>query len=220
MIHIRNSKVINYLKKMGYHYVHLGSWFAHDRYNQLADQNINCFGFHFKDELSTIIANNSVLRIVRINRYFHRQAVLDAFSTLEQMPVIAGKPSFIFCHILCPHIPYIFGANGEKLGLNLGKTKDAKQLYLDQHIFITKKVKELVDHKLSYSQFAPVIIIQADHGDRMDKLRGHKVFSAIYIPNNKEQTWPGSISSVDTFKYIFKTIFPNIQTSKSGEYIP
>ena len=41
----------------------MGSFYAQTRYNQLADQNINCFGFQFKDELSTIIANNGVLRL-------------------------------------------------------------------------------------------------------------------------------------------------------------
>lgn len=209
MIRLRNSKVIVYLKSIGYQFIHMGSWFAQTRYNQLADQNINCWGFQFTNELSTIILNNSVLRLVLINRYFHRKAVLDAFATLEQMPVIAGKPKFIFAHIICPHLPYIFGASGEKLGLNPGESKDAKQLYLDQHAFITKKVKELVDHKLSSSQAAPVtpvIIIQADHGARMDKPHAHQVFSAVYIPNYKGKPWQDSIS-INTFRYVFNELF-------------
>jgi hypothetical protein len=210
MIRLRNSKVIVYLKSIGYQFIHMGSWFAQTRYNQLADQNINCFGFQFKDELSMIIASNSVLRLAVINRYFHRKAVLDAFAAMENMPATDGKPKFIFAHIICPHTPYVFGANGEKLDFNPGKSKDNKQLYLDQHAFITKKVKELVDHKLSTAQAAPVIIIQADHGARMDKPRAHQVFSAIHIPNYKGKTWPDSISSTDTFRYVFTGIFLGI----------
>jgi hypothetical protein len=207
MIRLRNSRVIVYLKSIGYQFINMGSWFTQTRYNQLADQNINCFGFQFTDELSTIILNNSVLRLILINRYFHRKAVLDAFANLENMPVTAGKPKFIFAHIICPHSPYVFGSNDEKLGLKPGESKDAKQLYLDQHIFISKKVKEFVDKKLSASQPAPVIIIQADHGARMDKSNAHQVFSAVYVPNNKGNAWQDSISSVNTFRVLFNDIF-------------
>ena len=185
----------------------MGSWFTQTRYNQLADQNINCFGFQFTDELSTIIFHNSVLRLILINRYFHRKAVLDAFADLENMPVTDGKPKFIIAHIICPHGPYVFGANGEKLGLKPGKNKDAKQLYIDQHIFISKKIKEFVDKKLSDSQPAPIIIIQGDHGARMDKSNAHQVFSAAYIPDYKGKSWQDSISSVNTFRILFNDIF-------------
>ena len=207
IIRTRNSKVIVYFKSIGYQFIQMGSWFAQTRYNQLADQNINCFGFQFKDELSTIIANNSVLRLVLINRYFHSTAVLDAFAVLENMPIIAGKPKFIFTHIICPHTPFVFGANGEKLDLTLGKNKDNKQLYLDQHIFITKKVKEFVDQKLSTSQTAPVIIIQADHGFRVDKIQAHQVFSAIYMPDYKGDPWADALPSYNTFPLILNDLF-------------
>jgi hypothetical protein len=207
MIRLRNSKVIVYLRSIGYQFINMGSWFTQTRHNQLAVQNINCFGFQLADELSTIILNNSVLRLVLINRYFHRKAVLDAFANLENMPIIAGKPKFILAHIICPHTPYVFGANGEKLGLKPDENKDAKQLYLDQHTFISKKVKEFVDKKLSTSQLTPVIIIQADHGARMDTPHAHQVFSAVYVPNSKGKSWQDSISSVNTFRILFNDVF-------------
>ena len=196
-----------YLKGLGYQYTHMGSWFAQTRYNQLADQNNNFYGFKFKDELSTIIINNSILRLVFINRYFLRSSVLDAFSYLENMPVEYGKPKFIFAHIICPHTPYVFGANGEKLTVNQGKSKDGKQLYLDQHIYVTKIVKEFVDKKLTNVQAPPVIIIQADHGARMDKPQARQVFSAVYIPNYKGKPWPAGTNSANTFKLLFNDLF-------------
>lgn len=208
MTHLRNSKVIVYLKSLGYQFIYMGNWAPPLRYNRLADQNINCFGFQFTDELSYIIVNSSVLRLVTIHRYFHRKGVLDAFANLGNMPVVAGKPKFIYAHILCPHVPYIFGAKGEKLALKPGGSKEAdKQLYLNQHIFITKKAKELVDQKLSNSQAAPVIIIQADHGARMDKPGAHQVFSAVYIPSYKGRPWQDSISSSNTFRLLFNELF-------------
>ena len=207
LIRLRNSKVIVYLKSIGYQFINMGSWFTQTRYNQLADQNINGFGFQFTDELSTIIFNNSVLRLILINRYFHRKAVLDAFANLGNMPVTTGKPKFIIAHIICPHSPYVFGSNGEKLGLKPSENKDAKQLYLEQHVFISTKVKEFVDKKLSASQPAPVIIIQADHGARMDMPHAHQVFNAVYVPNYKGKSWQDSISSVNTFRVLFNDVF-------------
>ena len=209
MTHIRNSKAIVYLKSLGYQFIYMGNWTPPLRYNQLADQNRNYFGFQFADELSYIIVNNSVLRLVTIHRYFHRKAVLDAFANLVNMPVVAGKPKFIYAHILCPHLPYIFGAKGEKLALKPGGSKEAdKQLYIDQHVFVTKKAKELVDQKLSNTQAAPVIIIQADHGARMDKSGGaHQVFSAVYIPSYKGKPWQDYISSSNTFRLLFNELF-------------
>jgi len=204
MIRIRNNKVIGFLKSIGYRYVHMGSWFAHTQYNRLADENINCFGFQFKDELSAIIASRSILRLVFINRYFHRQAVFDAFAVMENMTVIPAKPKFVFAHIISPHAPYIFRANGEKLGVNPGNGRSEKQLYLDQHIWVTKKVKEFVDKKLSSSQTAPVIIIQADHGARMDRMGARHVFNAVYMPYYKGDPWPDYISSSNTFRLLLK----------------
>jgi len=207
MIRLRNNKVVNYLKTIGYQYIHMGSWFAQTRYNQLADKNYNFYGLQFKDELPAIIASNSLLRLFFINKYFVRRSVLDAFDTLENMTVILGKPKFVFAHIICPHTPYVFGPNGEKLSTIKGQSGDSKKLYIDQHIFITKKVKELVERKLSSNQTAPVIIIQADHGARMDKPGAHKVFSAVYIPKHHGKLWPEGTNSVNTFRFIFNELF-------------
>ncbi len=207
MIRLRNNKVVNYLKSIGYQYIHMGSWFAQTRYNQLADKNYNFYGLQFKDELSAIIASNSILRLAFVNKYFVRRSVLDAFNALKDVIAIHNNPKFVFAHIICPHSPYVFGPNGEKFSTIEGGSMDSKKRYLDQHIFITKKVKELVEHKLSSSRTAPVIIIQADHGARMDKLGARKVFSAIYIPNYRGKLWPDGIDSVYTFKYLIKELF-------------
>ncbi|MBI4231704.1 hypothetical protein HY605_00610 [Candidatus Peregrinibacteria bacterium] len=95
MFNIRNSKVVSSLKSIGYYFVNIGSWFSYTRYNRQADENINTYGFQSSNEVSTIILNSSVLRLLFISRYFHRTAVLDAFAALDEIPVIAGKPKFI-----------------------------------------------------------------------------------------------------------------------------
>lgn len=219
MINVRNNRVIRFLKKTGYQFINMGSsLFLQTRYNQLADKNINTFGFQLSEELPAIILSKSVIRILFIERYFiyryfYRTAVLGAFSELENLPENTGKPKFVFTHILCPHIPYVFGSNGENVGV---KTDGAdKGRYLDQHIFITRKVTELVDQLPLTSKRPPIIIIQADHGSRFRSAglvrnpsdSAHKVFSAVYIPDYKGEPWPDSLPSYNTFPLIFNYLF-------------
>ncbi len=208
MFEIRNSDVVSFLKNIGYHFVNIGSWFSYTRYNWQADENFNTYGLQFSNEIASIIANNSALRLVFINRYFHKTAVLDAFDLLGRMPAIAGKPKFVFAHIICPHPPYIFGPSGGKLGLSLyGASKNARQPYIDQHAFITEKVKEFVAHKLSGTKTAPVIIIQSDHGARIKGPGAYQVFSAIYLPSHGSKPLQSSMLSANTFRSVFNEIF-------------
>jgi len=211
-IRIRNSNVFAYIKSIGYQFITMGYVKPQMIYNRFSDRDIKHVGVLFANELSSIIVVNSALRVL-INRYTfpnsidNRLQILDSFSKMEQMPVLAGKPKFVYAHVLCPHSPYIFGANGEILRLNSGGSKGDKQLYIDQHIFITKKTKELVDQKLLNSHNAPVIIIQADHGARMDKTGAHQIFSAVYIPNQKGKPWQNKISHINTFRLLFNELF-------------
>ncbi len=45
----------------------------------------------------------------------HRERILFAFDKLETLPKMSG-PKFVFVHILAPHSPFVFGANGEIVG--------------------------------------------------------------------------------------------------------
>jgi hypothetical protein len=209
MVDIRDNKVVRFLKNHGYQFINMGSWYTPTRYNQRADVNRNFWGFQLEEELSTIIVQNSCLRLIFINKThsFHRKAILEAFSALEHSFENSGKPNFIFAHIICPHTPYIFGANGETISESPTDINVKKQLYLAQHIFITKEVNTLVNHIMSNSRPHPLIIIQSDHGFRLDKDSAHKTFSAVFIPSVKTTPWPDNIHSYNTFRIIFNTLF-------------
>lgn len=207
MIFIRNSELIRFLKRLGYRYIHIGSWFAHTRYNSLADTSLNFYGFQFTNELSAIISINSILRVLYTNKYFVRNSVNKSFTALKGIAKMSNEPKFIFAHIICPHSPYVFGPNGEKITTFEANKKDQKELYLGQHIYVSKKIEEFVEQMLSSTLTKPIIVIQGDHGSRIDKKRAYKVFSAIYIPNYKGELWPDGTDSAKTFTYIFKELF-------------
>jgi len=54
-------------------------------------------------------------------------------------------PKFVFAHLMCPHSPYVFDAEGGSVeGINWKNHKD-KQFYLEQYIFISGEIERLVD---------------------------------------------------------------------------
>ena len=203
---IRQNKVVGMLKSMGYKYIHFGAWWYGTRYNKHADINFNCHGFRTKNEFNAILIQSSVLRLLYLDWEFHRRGVLYAFEELARVVNIPG-PKFIFAHIICPHGPYVFGQNGEKVGRKDNGKYSEKFLYINQYIFISKRIEKLVDEILSKSEKAPIIIIQSDHGSRLDKAYTNNIFNAYYLPNNGTKFLNESISPENTFRVIFNHYF-------------
>jgi hypothetical protein len=95
-----------------------------------------------------------------------------------------------------------------------------KEAYLNQLIFIDKKVEALIDEILAGSKVAPIIVLQSDHGPNFafpgrydlqnppqevlrEKMR---IFSAFYLPGESDFLYD-SISPVNTFRLIFNHYF-------------
>ena len=135
-----------------------------------------------------------------------RNALLYQFDVLETMPQEEG-PKFVFAHILCPHLPYVFGQNGEKVSSKDAWNTSNKSLYLNQYIYTTKKVEKLIDTLLSKSKIPHIIIIQSDHGSKMDIKYVHNVFNAIYMPGGASKILKPDSSPQNTFRLIFNHYF-------------
>jgi hypothetical protein len=144
-----------------------------------------------------------------------RKKILNIFEKLETIPGIKG-PKFIFAHILCPHEPYVFDRDGNLVDRKHFFNLRDKVYYLDQYIFISKKITQLVDTLLKKSKNAPIIIIQSDHGIR-GKIGGKnelevgdewkKIFNAYYFPGKDIGVLYDSISPVNSFRLIFNLYF-------------
>jgi len=107
------------------------------------------------------------------------------------------------------------------------KRKSKRICYIEQLIFINKKLKWLIDKLLSKSKIPPIIILQADEGpfplkydfeieennfdwrkatdeELKEKMR---ILNAYYLPNvNKDILYP-TITPVNTFRLIFNLYF-------------
>ena len=150
-----------------------------------------------------------------------RNRVLGAFDAFNGASRIAG-PKFVLAHIISPHDPYVFGPDGENIGIHFHddaeRSLNSMRLYLGQLQFTSKKLEGAVEVILKNSSRPPIIIIQSDHGfflpDSYDlqtiKDARFKNFSAYLIPKVI-----GSVSdsiafpknNINTFRFIFNQYF-------------
>lgn len=104
----------------------------------------------------------------------HRQIIQFSFGILPEIARSSG-PKFVFAHVVAPHPPFVFDANGNPVNPDypytlidkmriIMDTKTYMESYVAQLQFINNQVIKTVDAILSNSQRPPVIIIQADHG--------------------------------------------------------
>ena len=128
------------------------------------------------------------------------------------------KPFYMHMHVIFPHQPFLFDAEGNKIkdvhavDRFDGKLKDA---YLQQLIFANKKTLEIID-SIQQRNSNDVIILMSDHGGRfdvnwvepseIDYFRGLENLKAVYFPG-KESDIPSSIATVNTFRIFFNTYF-------------
>ena len=221
----RDNKVMKFLKSKGYKTIHFRSGWGPTDHNNYADLNIQCGKWN---EFLMILLQTTALS--KFEKYFigkdARKRVLCTFAKLAQIPKIK-RPTFAFAHIVCPHPAYIFGANGEpveetKLKLD-GDVWKQKENYINQLIFINKKVKVLINEILSRSKGLPIIILQADHGtaatfydpnsgswenpDEVNLKERMRIFNAYYLPSSGGKLLYKTITPVNTFRLIFNFSF-------------
>jgi hypothetical protein len=221
---IRDNKVMNFLKLKGYKSIHFSSGWGATDYNNYADLNIHSGKIN---EFILVLMQTTMLRpFDRLISFDLRKTRLLTFSKLAKVHRIEG-PKFIFAHVLSPHSPYLFDENGEpvpkaelKIGGNLWTQK---KHYLNQLIFINKKVEELVNELLLNSEIPPIIIIQSDHGPASTFPEGlilnakHAtkkmlrerigILNAYFLPSGGKDLLYESITPVNTFRLIFDFYF-------------
>ncbi|CAB1065079.1 hypothetical protein D1BOALGB6SA_9876 [Olavius sp. associated proteobacterium Delta 1] len=231
---IANGKVIKFLKSKGYKYINFGSGHKPLENNKYADMQ---YRYQLGNEFQMVLFKMTMLRSTEsLKKYLIgneiKNRILFIFSRLETVPNIKG-PKFILAHIVSPHPPFVFDREGNmppEITLEVfGNEFAEKDAYINQLIFINKKVKELIDELLEKSRLAPIIILQADHGTlssfgphhyKDDASLGNwyrpneyqlkermRIFNACYLPPDGSDLLYETISPINTFRVIFNHYF-------------
>ena len=99
----------------------------------------------------------------------HRAAGLFDLNELDRVSREPG-PKFVMMHVLLPHEPYVFAANGEYSGLSEADSKFSAAGLRDQLTFTNERIRGIVDGLLSGpEETRPIIIIAGDEGPYPDR---------------------------------------------------
>lgn len=247
----RNSPVIREFKKQGYSYYSLGSPYEVSNQSPLADYDYNT-GIHLnilgriyvldnfpkKEFIHSIyygIAKKGIkighFTILKYGGLNQREQSLASIKKLKELGNETAGGRFIFSHILIPHNPYFFNADGSLSATpgvnNIGKP--IREKYLGQVEFVNSQMKELVSVINQKSEGKAVIILQSDEGpypsqekmepdgsdpkksmnDEQKAQRGKEdlrmkygVLAAYHLPNISEEQIASGADSINIFRLV------------------
>ncbi len=220
---IQDYKVWRFLKERGYKFVHYGSAWPPTNSNQFADQSVNYYELDF-DSFSRLLLNTTMAGPV-LDRFYpqeedNRNRMLSQLQALAKAPRMKG-PKFVFAHILMPHTPYLFDAQGRPLSAEEQAEAVEEDLYRDYILFANGKIRSLLDTLLVDSERPPIVVIQADEGFRYNaesnKERYAKpgymelhygVLNAYYLPGVEATDYVyDDITPVNSFRAVFNAYF-------------
>jgi hypothetical protein len=163
------------LKAIGYDYVHLGSWWEPTATNIDADISLR---YQESAEFSGALFSTTPFSIfsppvenvggsddgeTTSRRELARPTTLSAFEWLEESARRPG-PTFVYAHILLPHPPYVFKADGSELTQVEARQQKERLNYIGHVQFANQRVLQAIDTLIRDSDPDPVIVLQADEG--------------------------------------------------------
>jgi hypothetical protein len=139
-----------------------------------------------------------------------QEFLLDQLTKLPETP----GPKFVFAHVIIPHVPMVFRADGSvtRDDRYFRETFDQPSSeeylingYRNQVQFINNRLLEIVNVIQKKSKTPPVIILQGDHG--LLYYNHFPILSAYYFPDTcKKNLYPG-ITPVNSFRTLFNACF-------------
>ncbi|MET0773381.1 MAG: hypothetical protein ABWZ82_09880 [Candidatus Limnocylindrales bacterium] len=236
---LQDHEVGRFLQDHGYRYVHIGSWWAPTKTNRIADENPvlstqSDFGTLLDDTtLSPTMDEVLGTKAPPKHHLLHRAGALFDWNELDRVSDEPG-PKFVFGHILLPHEPYVFKANGEYSELSEEDSRFSGAGFAAQLAYTNDRIRGLVSKLLAVPEAErPIIVIAADEGPYPERYNRDQVrfdwsqatdeeiatkfgvLQAMYLPGDAPADAPApypGMSVINTFPILFDRYF--------GEDIP
>jgi len=159
----------------------------------------------------------------------HRRRIRFVLRELPKLARMPG-PKFVFAHLIAPHPPFVFHADGSPAASGRGfrfqdgshyletSTREAYvEGYRGQAAFLAREVQRAIRALLAAAPRPPVVIVQGDHGpgSRLDhdSLAGTDlrermaILWAIHLPGPPEPGLHAALSPVNGFRIVLNRIF-------------
>lgn len=229
---IADDTVPKLFKEHGYRYVHVGSWVRDTATNPQADVNVT-LGHGLSDFSNALLQQTALQPALESFGSFdwdrqQYERALFQFDQTAKARALPG-PTFVFTHILVPHWPYVFDANGrfDDARLSVAAIKRPlaqvsgaiRERYIRQLQFVNQRTLALIDSLLSGpASSRPVIVLQSDEGfftwletgaelpDR-DLEQHFDTLNAYFFPRLRSTGLYPTITPVNTFRLLFDDYF-------------
>jgi hypothetical protein len=225
-----------FLHERGYRYVHVGSIRGATAGNAAADE---VFRYSSTTEFSSVLADTTLLRALErvapdlfapgLGELYTAQTEyqIDVLNDLADVP---GR-NFVFAHLLLPHPPYAFNADGSRVTDAQRASRTLDEQYVEQVKFTNATLLALVDRLRAGSpETWPIIVIAADEGPFPNRyaedeetfewleaqpeelLRKFSVLSAISVPGVdrtglEAAGFSDDMTLVNLFRVVFNAAF-------------
>lgn len=217
---IRDNAVQRFLKRRGYRTINISSGFGPTYWNPYADLNVGCRLLTWN---SVEVLFGSLVGVFAPDLLFNemRESQRTSIDMLEQYIAEAG-PKFVFAHILLPHPPYLFNADGAPIKpkglIGWDGNRADLQAYLDQATYTQRQMMHFIK-RLRRKSTEAVVIIQGDHGgaftgsacDRnpSDSYIAERlgILNAYLLPGVDPSSIYSTITPVNSFRVIFNQYF-------------
>ena len=146
-----------------------------------------------------------------------RQAdVLTSFAYLKNHNNFPPANTFILVHLLFPHSEFVFDRNGNIVPQMKRDEWEDKKYYLDQYIYCTERISEVVDSIVADDPRA-IVILQSDHSARAASNKSlymrlipyddmKNILNAVYVCGEQIDEIQGQ-SGVNTLRLLLNRLF-------------
>jgi hypothetical protein len=224
---ISDNRLARFLKTQGYRYVHVGPDWEPTAQNPHADVTRSYKGIpEFSMMLVSTTAAYPVLYRLGINNADLQKynGVNEQLAFLPRVPRDEPSPKFVFIHMLVPHGPYVFNADGSYRVPKVAHAHNEAENFREQALFISGRIESVVDTILAAygPDNPPVIVIQGDEGPYPTRTQPHnfdwttatddeinekmRILNAVYAPGCESQMHP-ALTPVNTFRIVLNHYF-------------
>ena len=228
--------VERFLHERDYRYLHLGLRRGATYANASADVEILVDG---TTEFSAVFADTTILAAaesllppevaVGTEDLYARQTLFQ-LDELERLVDLPGR-NFVFAHVLLPHPPYFFNADGTRVTSAQAAARTAKEAYVEQLRFANARILALLDRLQAGSESTwPIVVLAADEGPFPDRyaanelefrwneatddelLQKFSILTAVLVPGTEPSElaaagFSDAISPLNLFRVVFNAAF-------------
>jgi hypothetical protein len=219
---IRNSRLRAALENLGYQTVAFATGYP---WSELEDADMYFFSqprtvfalneFEVLTLRTTLVRAAQEAGLVRYDAQEYDRQRERSQMALTALPSLheAGRPRFVFVHLLEPHPPFVFDANG---AVDAGQFINAEGHYTPESYargyvgevqYINREMLRALKTVIERSDVPPIIILQGDHGPWFQPPETVlTILNAYYLPAHADALYP-SISPVNSFRVVLNEYF-------------